>query len=316
LPLRGKKAFTIPFFHGFRDAASGVSSPVATIPRPVGAKNIERESQLFNWKLRSMPLLEKLKSEVCAANLELVSRGLVVETWGNLSGIDRTRRLVVIKPSGVPYCDLRPADMVVVSLESGRVVEGKLRPSSDTPTHIELYRAFAGIGGVAHTHSLFATAWAQARRAIPVLGTTHADTFHGPVPCTRPLKATEIKSEYERNTGKVIVETFVNLERRSKRSNRSKGDSPHFSKREIGTVPMHVPGVLVAEHGPFAWGVSVAETVVHAAVLERVAQMASQTLLISPGACPIGRPLLEKHFLRKHGPEATYGQKKQSPRIS
>jgi L-ribulose-5-phosphate 4-epimerase len=260
----------------------------------------------YKSPLRSTPVLENLKKAVCAANLELVSRGLVVETWGNLSGIDRTRGLVVIKPSGVAYSALRPRDMVVVSLATGRVVEGTLQPSSDTPTHLELYRAFAGIGGVAHTHSLYATAWAQARREIPPLGTTHADTFHGPVPCTRPLRPGEIKTHYELNTGKVIVETFMN------------GDCTLFSSREKGTVPsesvpidpLHVPGVLVAEHGPFAWGVSIADTVVHAAVLERVAQMASETLLLSPRARPIGQPLLDKHFLRKHGPDAYYGQKK------
>jgi L-ribulose-5-phosphate 4-epimerase len=270
---------------------------------------------------RSNALLEKLKTEVCAANLELVSRGLVIETWGNLSGIDRARGLVVIKPSGVAYSVMKPRDMVVVALDTGKVVEGKLNPSSDTPTHLELYRAFAGIGGVAHTHSLYATAWAQARREIPPLGTTHADTFHGPVPCTRPLRPSEIRSEYERNTGLVIVETFAKLA--ASGSKRRRGDCPLFSKDgEKGTVPfggkgtvlidpLHVPGVLVAEHGPFAWGATIADTAVHAAVLERVAQMASETLLLSPGAKPIGRPLLDKHFLRKHGPGAYYGQKKQ-----
>jgi L-ribulose-5-phosphate 4-epimerase len=267
-------------------------------------------------------VLEALKKQVCAANLELVSRGLVLETWGNLSGIDRKAGLIVIKPSGVPYAELRPRHMAVVSLDDGRLVEGDLRPSSDTPTHLELYRAFAGIGGVAHTHSLYATAWAQARREIPPLGTTHADTFHGSVPCTRPLRPAEIRNEYERNTGLVIVETFVELAARSN-GRRNRGDSPHFSKREMGTVPfgetgtvppevpLHVPGVLVAEHGPFAWGATIAETIVHAAVLEWVAQMASETLRLSPGARPIGRPLLDKHFLRKHGPGAYYGQKKQ-----
>ena len=230
-------------------------------------------------------MLERLKKLVCEANLDLVSRGLVLETWGNLSAIDRARGLVVIKPSGVAYSALKPRHMVVVSLKDGRVVEGTLRPSSDTPTHLELYRAFAGIGAVAHTHSLFATAWAQARRAIPVLGTTHADTFYGPVPCTRPLRPAEIRTEYERNTGKVIVETFARLN------------------------PLHVPGVLVAEHGPFVWGRSPEETVSNAAILETVARMASETLRIAPGARPIGRALLDKHFLRKHGPGATYGQK-------
>ena len=245
-------------------------------------------------------LREELKTAVCRANLDLVARGLVLETWGNLSGIDREEGLVVIKPSGVPYSALRPRHMVVVSLNDGRVVEGKLRPSSDTPTHLELYRAFAGIGAVAHTHSLFATAWAQAEREIPVLGTTHADAFYGPVPCTRPLRAAEIKTDYEQNTGKVIVETFAKLDR---------GDSPLFPQRKKGTVPLCVPGVLVAEHGPFVWGRTPEETVANAAILEAVARMASETLRIAPDAKPIGRVLLDKHFLRKHGPAATYGQR-------
>jgi len=283
-------------------------------------------------------LLDQLKKQVCGGNLDLVSRGLVIETWGNLSGIDRSRGLVVIKPSGVPYSKMRPADMVVVALEDGRVVEGDLRPSSDTPTHLELYRAFEGVGAIVHTHSLYATAWAQAKRPIPCFGTTHADTFHGSVPCTRRLRAAEIRKDYERNTGKVIVETFARLARGGGRRNGDcthpggmgtvpgsvaqgqNGYSPPSSKRGRGTVPsrreagtvpvfLHVPGVLVAEHGPFAWGKDVAGAVSHAVILEAVAHLASETLRVDPSARPIGRALLDKHFLRKHGAGATYGQR-------
>jgi L-ribulose-5-phosphate 4-epimerase len=237
-------------------------------------------------------LLEQLKRAVCRANLELVRRGLVLETWGNLSAIDRSRGMVVIKPSGVAYSALKPRHMVVVSLAAGRVVEGTLRPSSDTPTHLELYRAWSAIGAVAHTHSLWATAWAQATRPIPPLGTTHADTFFGPVPCTRRLRPAEIRSDYERNTGRVIVETFARLD------------------------ALQVPAVLVAQHGPFIWGPTAEATVARAAILERVAQMASETLRLAPSARPIGQPLLRKHFLRKHGPDATYGQPGKEPKRS
>lgn len=230
-------------------------------------------------------MLEKLKKEVWAANLELVARGLVIETWGNASGIDRARGLVVIKPSGVAYSGMKPAHMVVVSLADGRVVEGRLKPSSDTPTHLVLYRAFQKIGGVVHTHSLYATAWAQACKTLPSYGTTQADYWFGDVPCTRKLKAAEIKSDYEVNTGKLIVETF----RR--------------------TDPLQHPAVLVASHGPFTWGKNVTEAVHNAGVLEFAARLASETLRIDPKTKRIEPVLLNKHFLRKHGAAAYYGQK-------
>lgn len=230
-------------------------------------------------------MLEKLKTEVCRANLELVAEGLVIQTWGNVSGIDRERGLVVIKPSGVPYAGMKPKHMVVVSLATGKVVEGQLKPSSDTDTHLILYRAFNGIGGIVHTHSLYATAWAQACRPLPAYGTTQADYWFGDVPCTRKLKPAEIKKDYEANTGHVIVETFRGLD------------------------PMQHPAVLVASHGPFAWGKNVAEAVHNALVLEFVARLAGETLRINPMAKPMQSALLGKHFLRKHGPGATYGQK-------
>jgi L-ribulose-5-phosphate 4-epimerase len=230
-------------------------------------------------------MLEKLKAEVCKANLDLVAEGLVIQTWGNASGIDRARGLVVIKPSGVDYDGMKPAHMVVVSLKTGRVVEGKLKPSSDTPTHLVLYRAFPKIGGIVHTHSLYATAWAQARRKIPSYGTTQADYWYGEVPCTRALTPREIRSDYEANTGRVIVETF-------RKSN-----------------PLEQPAVLVAGHGPFAWGRDVAEAVHNAGVLEFVARLAGETLRLNPKTKPITPALLDKHFLRKHGTKAYYGQK-------
>ena len=230
-------------------------------------------------------MLDALKTQVFKANLDLVKAGLVIRTWGNASGIDRAKGLVVIKPSGVPYQKMAPQQMVVVALDSGQVIEGGLNPSSDTPTHLELYRAFAGIGGIVHTHSLFATAWAQAGRTLPALGTTHADYFCGPVPCTRLLKPGEIKSDYEANTGRVIVETFARRE------------------------PLSCPGVLVASHGPFAWGQTVAAAVENALVLEHLARLAGETLRIFPSVRPMQRVLMEKHFLRKHGPGAYYGQR-------
>ena len=230
-------------------------------------------------------MLERLRQEVCQANLDLVREGLVFDTWGNASGIDRQSGMVVIKPSGVPYERMKPAQMVVVSLETGKVVEGKLRPSSDTPTHLELYRAFPDIGGAVHTHSLHATAWAQARRGIPVYGTTQADYWYGEVPCTRLLTAEEIKTDYEANTGHLIAETFQRLD------------------------PGQCPGVLVASHGPFTWGKDASDAVHHAAVLEFVARLALETLRINPKAKPLQRALLDKHYLRKHGPKAYYGQK-------
>lgn len=230
-------------------------------------------------------MLDQLKQDVCRANLDLVKEGLVIQTWGNASGVNRARGLVVIKPSGVPYDRLKPADMVVVSLKSGQVVEGRLKPSSDTPTHLVLYRAFPEIGGVVHTHSLYATAWAQARRKIPAYGTTQADYWFGEVPCTRALTPREIKADYETNTGHLIVETFGKLD------------------------PRHHPAVLVAGHGPFTWGRDANDAVHNAVVLEFVARLASETLRINPRTKPMEPALLSKHFLRKHGTNAYYGQK-------
>jgi L-ribulose-5-phosphate 4-epimerase len=230
-------------------------------------------------------MLEKLKADVCQANLDLVKEGLVIQTWGNVSGIDREHDLMVIKPSGVPYAGMQPEHMVVVSLETGNVVEGNLKPSSDTPTHLVLYRAFKNIGGVVHTHSLYATAWAQAGKDLPSYGTTQADYWYGNVPCTRKMTPAEIKNDYEANTGEVIVETFKQLD------------------------PMQHPAVLVASHGPFAWGLDAPEAVHNAVVLEFIARLASETLRINPKTPPMPSALLDKHFLRKHGPKAYYGQK-------
>jgi L-ribulose-5-phosphate 4-epimerase len=231
-------------------------------------------------------MLEKLKAQVCRANLDLVAKGLVIETWGNASGIDRARGLMVIKPSGVAYAGMKPKHMVVVSLQTGKVVEGSLKPSSDTPTHLVLYRAFKAIGGVVHTHSLYATAWAQACRGVPAYGTTRADYWYGDVPCTRQLQPAEIKHDYEVNTGKVIVETF----------------------QKWKFDPLHHPAVLVASHGPFTWGKDVADAVHNAGVLEFVAHLASETLHLNPQSKPMPPALHTKHFLRKHGPDAYYGQ--------
>jgi L-ribulose-5-phosphate 4-epimerase len=230
-------------------------------------------------------ILKNLREEVLQANLELVRRGLVLYTFGNASGISREDGLVVIKPSGVPYETMKPEDLVVTNLD-GRIVEGTLRPSSDLPTHLVLYRAFAGIGGVAHTHSRNATAWAQAQREIPCFGTTHADYFHGPVRVTRPLRAKEIHSDYEANTGYAIVKTLAKLD------------------------PLHSPAVLVAGHAPFCWGATPAEAAHHAVILEEIAAMALQTITANPKARPISKHLHEKHFFRKHGSTAYYGQKK------
>ena len=232
-------------------------------------------------------MLEKLKAEVCKANLDLVRKGLVIETWGNASGVDRARGLMVIKPSGVAYDGMKPKDMVVVSLATGQVVEGNLKPSSDTDTHLVLYRAFPQIGGVVHTHSLFATAWAQAQRGLPSYGTTQADYWYGDVPCTRLLKPAEIKNDYEANTGNVIVETF----------------------KKLKLDPLQHPAVLVASHGPFTWGRDVTDAGHNAGVLEFIARLASETLKINPELKPMQAALLDKHFLRKHGPGAYYGQK-------
>ena len=229
-------------------------------------------------------MLDELRQEVCQANLRLVAEGLVIKTWGNVSGIDRARGIIVIKPSGVSYDDMSPEQMVAVSLKTGEVVEGDLRPSSDTPTHVALYRAFESIAGVVHTHSLYATAWAQARRAIPALGTTHADYFYGPIPCTRPMRKAEIESDYEANTGEVIVNCFADVH------------------------PAQMPAVLVANHGPFTWGDSPDDPVDNALYLEHIARIASETIRIDPDASPLQSDLLDKHYLRKHGPSKSYGQ--------
>ncbi len=232
-------------------------------------------------------MLEELKSEVCQANLDLVTEGLVIQTWGNASAVDRAQGLVVIKPSGVPYSDMKPEHMVVVSLADGKIVEGNLKPSSDTPTHLVLYRAFAGIGGVVHTHSLFATSWAQACKPLLAYGTTQADYWYGDVPCTRKLTAAEIKKDYEANTGDVIVETF----------------------KQLKFDPLQHPAVLVASHGPFTWGADVHDAVHNASVLEFIARLNSEMLRVNPKVKPMQAVLLDKHFLRKHGPGAYYGQK-------
>lgn len=228
-------------------------------------------------------MLEDLKRSVLEANLELPKKGLVTYTWGNVSGIERQSNLVVIKPSGVPYAELRVEDLVVVDLD-GNQVEGKLKPSSDTSTHLVIYRNFKQVGGVTHTHSSWATSWAQAGKGIPVLGTTHADYFYGEIPCTRALTPEEIQGEYELKTGEVIVETF------------------------LGRNPGYMPGVLVNNHGPFTWGKDALEAVQNAVVLEEVAMMAYTTCMLSPGIKGIDQILLDKHFLRKHGVNAYYGQ--------
>jgi L-ribulose-5-phosphate 4-epimerase len=227
-------------------------------------------------------MLEALKEDVFNANLNLVKHGLVVFTWGNVSGIDRKNNLIVIKPSGVSYDALKPDDMVVVDFD-GNVIGGKLKPSSDTLTHIELYKAFPEIGGIVHTHSTYAVAWAQALKAIPAMGTTHADHFYGEIPCTRELTKEEVDRGYEKETGTVITETFKNID------------------------PHHVPGVLVGNHGPFAWGANAEKAVYNAVVLEEVARMAFFTMQLG-NTNPIKQYLLDKHFNRKHGKNAYYGQ--------
>ncbi|MBE6792780.1 MAG: L-ribulose-5-phosphate 4-epimerase [Ruminococcaceae bacterium] len=231
-------------------------------------------------------MLEALKAQVCEANLELVRRGVVIYTWGNVSGIDREKGLVVIKPSGVDYATMSPEDMVVVDLATGAVVEGKWKPSSDTPTHLELYRAFPAIGGITHTHSLHAVSFAQAGRDVPALGTTHADYFWGDVPCTRELTEREVKEAYEVNTGKVIIETI----------------------KERGYDPMAIPGIVVKNHGPFTWGKDADNAVYNAVVLENVAEMALKTLLLNPDSL-LAQYVLDKHYERKHGANAYYGQR-------
>ena len=232
-------------------------------------------------------MLEQLKETVFRANLDLVRHGLVIFTWGNVSGIDREKGLMVIKPSGVSYDEMRAEDMVVVDVATGDVVEGDLRPSSDTPTHLAIYRAFPEVGGVVHTHSTYATAWAQAGKDLPNIGTTHADYFHDAIPCTPDMTAPEVEGDYELETGNVIVRRFV----------------------EAGLNPVHTPGVLVKNHGPFAWGKNPMDAVHNAVVMEQVAKMAFVAFSVNP-SLTMNPLLVEKHFSRKHGPNAYYGQKK------
>ena len=228
-------------------------------------------------------MLTALRQEVLEANLELFRRGLAIYTFGNASGISRDEGLVVIKPSGVPYESMKAEELVATDLE-GRVVEGGLRPSSDLPTHLALYRAFPALGGVAHTHSACATAWAQAGREIPCLGTTHADCFRGPIPVTAPLSPEEIQTDYELNTGQAIVKRFAGLD------------------------PMEMQAALVAGHGPFCWGASASQAAHNAVILEEIARIAYWTVMLNPAAAPLPSTLLDKHFFRKHGRGAYYGQ--------
>ena len=233
-------------------------------------------------------MLKELKHKVYEANLDLVKNGLVLFTWGNVSGIDRKRGLVVIKPSGVSYAQMKPDYMVVVDLETGQVVEGDMNPSSDTPTHLVLYRSFPNIGGIVHTHSTYATAFAQAGRDIPNIGTTHADYFYRDIPCTRDMTRQEVEGQYELETGNVIVDEILNI-------------------RHIN--PDHTPAVLVRNHGPFAWGTSPDNAVYNATVMEQCAKMAFVSFSLNPGLT-MNPLLIEKHYQRKHGPNAYYGQKK------
>ena len=232
-------------------------------------------------------MLEELKQKVYEANMELPRRGLVTYTWGNVSGIDREKGLFVIKPSGVEYDELRPEDLVVMDLQ-GNKVEGELNPSSDTKTHLVLYNAFPEVGGIVHTHSPYAVGWAQAGEDIPCYGTTHADYFYGPVPCARHLTKEELDEDYELNTGRIIVETF----------------------RERDIDPKAVPAVICHSHGPFTWGRDAAQAVYHAVVLEEVAKMAIFTRQVNPAAAPAPQRIVEKHYQRKHGKNAYYGQAK------
>lgn len=232
-------------------------------------------------------MLEKLRKEVYEANMELPKRNLVTFTWGNVSGIDRETGIVLIKPSGVEYDELTPDNLVALDLD-GNIVEGNLNPSSDTKTHLELYQKYPEIGGIVHTHSPNAVAWAQAVRDIPCYGTTHADYFYGPVPCTRSLTKEELDEDYEKNTGKVIIETFT--------------------ERNLRVVA--VPGVICANHGPFTWGKNASAAVYHAVVLEEIAKMSLMTEQLNPSAKPAPDYLMDKHYMRKHGPNAYYGQKK------
>jgi L-ribulose-5-phosphate 4-epimerase len=230
-------------------------------------------------------MLEELKIKVCDANIELKRQHLVLYSWGNVSGIDRTNGIVAIKPSGVPYDDLKPDHIVLLDL-SGRIIESKMSPSSDTPTHLELYRQFDCIGGICHTHSCYATMWAQACKEIPCLGTTHADNFYGSIPVTALMTSEEIKKDYELNTGKVIIERFRHLD------------------------PLQIQAVLVANHGPFTWGIDVSKAVENAVVLEEISQITFGSLQLNANQQAISELLLSKHYLRKHGKDAYYGQKK------
>lgn len=232
-------------------------------------------------------MLEELKEKVYLANMELPKRGLVTYTWGNVSGIDREKGLFVIKPSGVEYDELKPSDMVVMDLQ-GNKVEGDMNPSSDTKTHLVLYNAFPQVGGIVHTHSPYAVAWAQAGEDLPCYGTTHADYFYGSIPCARHLTQAELDEDYEKNTGVTIVETF----------------------KERGLDPMAVPAVLCFSHGPFTWGKDPAQAVYHSVVLEECAKMGLFTKMINPNAAPAPQRMQNKHYMRKHGPNAYYGQRK------
>lgn len=232
-------------------------------------------------------MLKELRNIVYEANMELPKRGLVTYTWGNTSGVDRERGLMVIKPSGVKYEDLSPENMVVISLEDGSRIEGDYNPSSDTKTHLELYRSFPNIGGIVHTHSPYAVGWAQAGEDIPCFGTTQADYFYGSVPCVRHLTPKEIDEGYEMNTGKVIIETF----------------------KERKLDPIAIPGAICFSHGPFTWGKDPAQAVYHAVVLEEIAKMATFTRMVKPDAAPAPQHYLDKHYMRKHGPNAYYGQR-------
>ena len=232
-------------------------------------------------------MLEELKEKVYLANMELPKRGLVTYTWGNVSGVDRERGLFVIKPSGVEYDELKPSDMVVMDLK-GNKIEGDMNPSSDTKTHMVLYNAFPKVGGIVHTHSPYAVAWAQAGEELPCYGTTHADYFYGSIPCARHLTQEELDEDYERNTGVTIVETF----------------------KERGLDPKAVPAVLCFSHGPFTWGKDPAQAVYHSVVLEECAKMGIFTRMVNPNAAPAPQRMQDKHYMRKHGPNAYYGQKK------
>lgn len=233
-------------------------------------------------------MLEQLKNEVCAANLELVKNGVVIYTWGNVSGISDDRKYMIIKPSGVDYDGMSPEDMVVVDIETGETIEGKWKPSSDTATHLELYRVFPSIKGIVHTHSVNAVAFAQAGMSIPALGTTHADYFYGDIPCTRELTEYEVSDGYEANTGKVIIECI----------------------NEKGYDPIAIPGIVIKNHGPFAWGKNPANAVYNAVVMEKVAEMDLKTLALNPNA-EMKQYVLDKHYMRKHGSNAYYGQNNQ-----